>query len=563
MAAVPVDGFREAAMAFREVRVFEVREVLRLWMAGEGFRSVERLSQVDRKTVRRYVTAAEQLGVARDGGEDQLSDGFIGMVVEAVRPHRLDGHGTPWQLLSARHGQIAAWVTGDLTGVKIHELLERQGVRVPLRTVQRYLLEVCGRSRGRGPTVRIADGRPGDELQVDFGRMGFLVDPDSGRRRVVQALIFTACYSRHCFVWLTFRQTTQDVIDGFEAAWAFFGGVFRTVIPDNLSAVVDDADPLAPRLNQAFVEYAQSRGFHIDPARVRRPQDKPRVERTVPFVRNSFFAGETFINLADAQRRAQTWCRERAGLRVHGTTQRRPVEVFTAEEQPCLLPAPTQRYDVPCYVTAKVHRDHHIEVAKALYSVPGNLIGTRVDVRADRVLVRIFARGQLIKVHPRQAPGRRVTDPDDLPSHTTVYAMRDLDRLRRMAAGHGEAIGVYATALLDIPLPWTKMRQVYALLGLVKKWGPQRVEAACRRALEAEAVNVGLIGRMLERGTEQTSIQPALPGTVLPGRFARDPAHFAVTGSNRPHPHPTPGRDRGCEAILQPGFGGETVGAAR
>ena len=97
-------------MAFREVRVFEVREVLRLWLAGEGFRSVERLSQVDRKTVRRYVTAAEQLGLDRDGGEDQLTDVFIGMVVEAVRPHRSDGHGTPWRLLTARHEQIAGWV---------------------------------------------------------------------------------------------------------------------------------------------------------------------------------------------------------------------------------------------------------------------------------------------------------------------------------------------------------------------------------------------------------------------------------------------------------------------
>jgi hypothetical protein len=210
-----------------------------------------------------------------------------------------------------------------------------------------------------------------------------------------------------------------------------------------------------------------------------------------------------------------------------------------------------------------VHRDHHIEVAKARYSVPGNLIGSRVEVRADRSLVRIFSRGQLVKVHPRQAPGHRVSDPDDLPSHTTVYAMCDLDRLRRMAAGHGEAIGVYATALLDIPLPWTKMRQVYALLGLVKKWGPERVEAACRRALEAEAVNVGLIGRMLERGTEATPIQPALPGTVIAGRFARDPAHFAVGASNRPHLDASPDPDRRAEAILEPGFAADTVGAAR
>ena len=167
-----------------------------------------------------------------------------------------------------------------------------------------------------------------------------------------------------------------------------------------------------------------------------------------------------------------------------------------------LAPAPTSPYDVPIYATAKVHRDHHIEVAKALYSVPGDLIGTRVDVRADRQLVRIFSRGQLVKVHPRQPPGGRSTDPEDLPSDKTIYAMRDLDKLQRLAAGHGDAIGAYAAALLDIPLPWTKMRQVYALLGLVKKWGPDRVNAACERALDAEAINVGLIGRMLERGTE-------------------------------------------------------------
>ena len=180
------------------------------------------------------------------------------------------------------------------------------------------------------------------------------------------------------------------------------------------------------------------------------------------YVRNNFFAGEVFIDLADAQRRAEIWARERAGMRIHGTIQARPAEVFRVEEQPVLAPAPTTPYDLPVYATAKVHRDHHIEVAKALYSVPGNLIGIRVDVRADRSLVRIFSGGQLVKIHPRMQPGKRSTDPEDLPSDKTVYAMRDLDKLQRLAASHGEAIGVYAAALLDIPPPWTKMRQVYA-----------------------------------------------------------------------------------------------------
>jgi hypothetical protein len=240
------------------------------------------------------------------------------------------------------------------------------------------------------------------------------------------------------------------------------------------------------------------------------------------------WAGETFTSLADAQRHAEAWCRVRAGLRIHGTTQCPPAELFALEEAPRLLPVPEQRYDVPVYTTAKVHRDHHIEVAKALYSVPGNLIGERVDVRADRHLVRISHRGQPVKTHPRQQPGRRVTDSADLPDGTAVYALRDLDHLRRLAAEHGPAVGDYAAALLDVPLPWTKMRQVYALLGLAEKWGAERVNAACERALDAEAINVGLIGRMLERGTENATIQPAPPGTVIPARFARDPEHFAV-----------------------------------
>jgi len=517
-------------MAFREVRVFEVREVLRLWLRGESGRSSARLAGVDRKTVDRYVGAAVELGLVRDGGEGQLSDEFVGVVVEAVRPHRADGRGEGWRLLVANHDLIVGWLkTDDLTVRKTHELLGRRGVVVPERTVHRYALEVCDVGRGRrGTTVRVNDGEPDDELQIDFGRLGLVFDPAADRCRVCQALIFTPVVSRYTFVWLTFRQTIDDVIAGCEAAWVFYGGVFATVIPDNMKTIVVGADALEPRLNQAFVEYAQSRGFNVDPARVRSPQDKPRVERTVPFVRQSFFAGESFVDLVDAQRRAEQWCRERAGMRVHGTIQARPAEVFRVEEQPRLAAAPTAAYDVPIYATAKVHRDHHIEVAKALYSIPGNLIGSRVEVRADRSLVRVFARGQLVKVHPRQAPGRRSTDPNDLPSERTVYAMRDLDALRRLAAGHGEAIGAYAAALLDIPLPWTRMRQVYALLGLVKKWGADRVEVACASALEHEAVSVGLIGRMLERGTEHTTIPPALPGTVIAGRFARDDDHFAV-----------------------------------
>ena len=250
------------------------------------------------------------------------------------------------------------------------------------------------------------------------------------------------------------------------------------------------------------------------------------MERQVQFVRSSFFAGEDFVDLADAQRRAESWCRERAGLRVHGTTQQRPAEVFAAEEQPRLLPAPTAVYDVPIYATAKVHRDHHIEVARSLYSVPGALIGARVEVRADRALVRIFHRGQLVKVHPRQQPGRRSTDPNDLPAAKTVYAMRDLDRLRRWPPSTARPSAPTPRRCWT-PLPWTKMRQVYALLGLVKKWGP----ALSRPPAPAPSntrPSTSDSSAGCSTGTEtNTSLSPT-PATTIAGRFARDLGHFAV-----------------------------------
>ncbi|MGO8723595.1 MAG: IS21 family transposase [Acidimicrobiales bacterium] len=511
--------------------MFEIREVLRLWLRGEGLRSIERMSSVDRKTVRRYVEAAGACGLVRDEGETQINDLLISQICEQVRPHRPDGHGPAWEVIKANNDQLKTWLVGEkLTVKKAHELLGRRGIVVPERTLHRYALEVLGVSRAnRRTTVRVADGEPGVELQVDFGRMGLLPDPATGRQRVCWALIFTACYSRHCYVFLSFRQTTEAVVSGFEAAWAFFGGVFKVVIPDNMSSVVVEADNLEPSFNQAFVEYAQDRGFLIDPARVRTPTDKPRVERVVPFVRNSFFAGEHFIDIGDAQRRAEIWCRTRVGMRTHGTTQCRPAELFALEEQAQLLPGPVLPYDLPIYATAKVHRDHHIEVAKALYSIPGNLIGARVEVRADRQLVRVSHRGQLVKVHPRTKPGGRVTDPADLPAEKTTYALRDIEHLKHLAHGHGHSIGAYAEALLDNPLPWTKMRQVYALLGLVKKWGPGRVESACVRALEAEALSVPLIGRMIERAMENDTVQEPLPMNSRPARFAREAAHFATT----------------------------------
>jgi hypothetical protein len=448
-------------MVFREVSVVQIREALRRWLKGEGERPIAQGVGVDRKTARRYITAATELGLDRSGGEEQLTDEVIAQVVERVRPHRPDGHGEAWRVLLAEEANIKAWVKDDLTVVKIGILLSRRGVVVPHRTLARFAVERCGAGR-RTVTVRVDDPPPGIELQVDFGRLGLVADKE--RRRVCHGLIFTACFSRHQFVWPTFTQTTEEVIRGFEAAWGYFGGVFPVVIPDNMKSIVIEAEHTAPRFNDTFMEYAQSRGFSIDAARV-----------------------------------------------------------------PLLLLLPCAPFDTPKWSDPKVHRDFHCQVDKAIYSVHHHLVGRTLRARSDSSTVKLYCKGELVKVHPRKPPGGRSTDAADMPSGTEIYATRDVERLGRMAADHGEAIGRYAAALLDTPLPWNKMRQVYRLLGLVKKWGADRVEEACRRALEAEAVDVNLVSRMIERARESTEPEGRPDPVVIQGRFARDPSEFSST----------------------------------
>ncbi len=524
-------------MAFREVSVNEIREVLRVWLGvvglpAPGYRTIAAHCGVDRKTVRRYVTAAQAAGLRRGDSVEALDEELIGVVAEAVRPVRPHGHGAAWEQLVAFEDQIKAWVAGEgdqrpLTITKIHTLLTRKGCVVPYRTLHRFASERCGFGR-KDTTVRVADGDPGAECQIDFGYLGMLTDAADGRRRKVYALIFTAVYSRHMFVWLSYSQTLAAVIAGCQAAWEFFGGVFAVLIPDNLKPVIAAADAVNPQFTRGWLDYSGHAGFVTDPARVRSPKDKPRVERVVQYVRGNYWDGEAFTSLEDAQQAATTWCRRTAGTRIHGTTCARPLQVFTDAEQPVLLPTPGI-YDVPVFKAVKVHRDFHAEVAKALYSLPECWIGHTLDVRADSELVKFYHRGKLVKVHPRQPAGGRSTDRADLPEHKAGYALRDLASLIATCTAHGPNIGIYAERILDDPLPWTRMRTVYRLQGLVRRYGAEPVEQACSLSLGLDVVSVNKIASMLERATENTT--PALPQAVghSPTRFSRDPSEFSST----------------------------------
>ena len=512
-------------MAYREVTMVEVKEVLRLWLGEMGKRRIAARLGIDPKTVRSYIEAAQGLGLERPAGDAALTDELVGQVLATRRRRAHRPHGDTWSRCGEQREFIERHLRAKVRLSKIRKLLRRQGVQIPYATLRRWAVVTLGFGRS-APTLPVADGKPGEECQLDTGWV-LTLEPDArGKRRRVRAWIFTAGVSRHRFVYPIERETTASAIEACEAAWEFFGGIFRVLLPDNTKAIVQRADPLEPLINAVFLEYSQARGFHIDTARVCKPKDKARVERSVPTVREDCFGGERLATIDAARTHARWWCAEDYGLRRHSTTQRLPREHFETEECPQLLPAPTARYDIPVQAEPKVARDQHALVAKALYSLPTECVGKKLWARADRSTVRFYDRGVLVKVHPRMPPGKRSTDAADFPEHKRVYALRDVHYLQSQASACGPMIGRFAAAVLAVPLPWTRMRRVYAVLGLVRKYGAARVEAACATALAAEMLSVHRLKAMLEHATSAPAVPP--PAPALPARYLRPAQQYAL-----------------------------------
>lgn len=512
-------------MAYREVTMVEVKEVLRQLLAGTPRKRVARRLGMAPKTVRRYWELATKHGVVLEQGASCLTEERLTAIMSELTSAPGRPHGESWGQCIAERAFIAEQLRAGVRLTKVRKLLIRRGVSIPYATLHRYAVEEHGFGR-LAATVPVDDGEPGQELQLDTGWLTTVVADERGRRRRLRVWIFTPSVSRLRFVYPCFEESTASAIEACEAAWAFYGGVFHVLVPDNTKAIVERADPLGARLVQGFLEYAQARGFVVDPARPRRPTDKARVERSVSVVRDDCFGGETIASLDQARARALTWCADEHGMRRHSRTLRRPREHFDSVEKAALLPAPVERYDVPHWSDPLVARDHFAQVLRALYSLPTKYIGRRLRARADSLTVRFYDDGVLIKTHPRKPPGARSTDPTDFPEHAGHIARRDIGWICGQARKLGPRIGQLAEALIDVDLPWTRIRRVYALMGLAKKFGASRVDEACALALELGMHDVRRLERMLLLATKPA--QPA-PSVVLPlARYLRPASDFAL-----------------------------------
>ena len=234
-------------MAFREVDMWEVLQILRRLGRRESKSSIKRATGADRKTIRNYEAIALELGWSAESDTEPTEE-LAGAVIARVRPGP-EANRTPTERLLAPFGpQLKQWLLDEpdspsLLLTKIHQLITRQGVDVGYSSLRRYAAKHCGYHDRRRVTVRMAGCEPGEVAEVDFGQLGRIFDPITGRNRVLHALIVTLVYSRHQYVHVTYSQKLPAVIEGLENAWRYFGGVPRRVIVDNMKTAVVRACP--------------------------------------------------------------------------------------------------------------------------------------------------------------------------------------------------------------------------------------------------------------------------------------------------------------------------------
>jgi transposase len=513
-------------MARRKVAMNEIVEIIYHWHKGNSIKGIQRSLKFARKTIRKYIHMAQQLGVRREKPFPKEQELITGLRLLSRSPSL---YKTPAiDSLAPYRDQIRQWLEGDhITAKQIWRLLrEEHGLSVGYSTVKRYLRREFAVG---APTITVRiETPPGQQAQVDFGYAGLMYDPVSERQRRAWAFIMTLSYSRHRFVRFVVRMDAPTWIDCHIRAFQHFDGVPATIVLDNLKPGVLKADIYDPTLNRAYADLERHYGFVADPATVRSPKLKGKVERMVPVVRQHLLAGRFFKDITDANQRALSWSRNEIGQEIHGTTKRRPYPVFLKEEKPTLKPLPAEPFEIPLWKECTVHPDHHVVFDRAYYSLPSRYIGKTVWVRGSHNLVRIFYHYELIKTHRRaRYPGERVTDLGDYPPEKLAYLMATPSYCRRKAAEYGPFTEkLIRTILSDHAM--RNLRKAQGILRLAEKYGHRELEQACARALRFGNYRYRSIKSILERGLAPPEDTPSPPPlSALGQRFLRPAASFS------------------------------------
>lgn len=495
-----------------------IRDIIYRLREHESLSSIHRSTSIGRKTIRKYARLAGKHGLldpSRPLPDVPTLRELFGpppsppLNVSTVDPFRA----TVERFISQGVHMKAIW----------HRLQEECGYRGGYSSVCRFVHRLRSRE-GRGK-IRI-ETPPGEEAQVDFGYAGPL--PGNGKNPCrVWVFVMTLCWSRHQFVEFVTDQKIATWNACHEHAFRWFGGVPRRVVLDNLKSAVLSHTLCDPVLGEPYRRLAQHYGFLGKPHGPRCPEMKGKVESGVGYVKGNFLAGRTFADLQAMNDRGRLWVMETAGTRIHGTTQERPLARFRDTEQALLQPLPIQPFDLVKAVYATVQEDCHVHLVDGHYSAPWALIGTRVEVYVGHRLVEIFKDGSLITTHPYAGRGKWGTRLEHYPPEKQDYLILTPAVCQERASKVGPSCATLVASLLGDRVQ-DRLPGVQSLLRLPPKFGAERVEAACRRAIFFQDLSYRRVKTILQAGLELEPLPEGTPPilTKVTYSFARPMSVF-------------------------------------
>jgi transposase len=493
-------------MARRRITVEDDAEILVHWRAGRGIRQIARSLGYARNTVRERIAETEAAGFGREGPPWTASEWRAALAAaRSDRPADVPGGSE----LTALHERIAQALLASTAATVWQRLHDGGEVHCGLRTFQRYIAKRIRTTDPARLTVLLPEPAFGEAMEIDYGRLGMWTDPIGGGRRTIWAFVATLRGSGMHFVRPVLRMDRATWITCHIEALRFFGGSPTFWIPDNLKAGVLTPDLYDPRLNRVYRELAEHFGAIVDPARAAHPKDKPRIERAVPYVRDSFWSGRSFTSFEEIVREALVWSRETAPRRRHRVHGISVAELFETRECPALIPLPERPFELVEWKDAKVHPDCHVAIDRVLYSVPWQHVGKTLQAKVSASHVELYDGDTLVKTHVKDGR-RRITDPADLPPDKVAFLMRTPAWCRRRAT----EVGTTTAALVDGLLQQgglTRLREVQALLRLLDKYEATRLESACAIALTADG-RMKTVRNILEADLDRRQLE-LLPRT--------------------------------------------------
>lgn len=486
-------------MAGKIKTMSQIKQLLRMHKQGTGKKSIAKYLGISKNTVKSYLLKLEQLNT----GIDQLlllDDPELEKRFFAGNPAYKDERFDIFK-------ENIDYFVNELKKNGVNKRLVWEEYKVSYPNGYGYT-QFCHHLKQHAKALdpsMVLIHNPGEKLYVDFaGKHLSYVDQETGE--IIECPVFVAClpYSDYAFVMALESQGLNDFIYALSSCLEYIGGAPRILVPDNLKAAVIKADRYEPGINRALEDFCNHYEMTVIPARVARPKDKALVEAQVRTIYTRVYAKlrkQKFFDIHSLNEAIKQKLKQHNQTRM----QKKPYcreEKFLADEKHLLKPLPTTIFEIKYYKNLKVAKNNHVQLTCDLhyYSVPYQLIGQKVKVIYTRSMVRIYAKGEQVAVHPRDYRlGKYSTIKEHLCSHHQHY----LDRSPSYYINKAHGISPELTELIKLIFkrgnpPEQNYRSCDGLLSLARKTKPEVFNLACKYAIECRAYSYKFIRNVID-----------------------------------------------------------------